>query len=254
MYIDTHAHIYSDDFDDDRDMMISNALQAGVEKIVLPNIDEGSIDKMIRLSKQYPGICFPLMGLHPTSVTENYKDQLDAIECLFTKYKFYGVGETGIDLYWDTSKTEEQKDAFRIQLRWAKHLKIPVVIHVRNSFDEVFSVLSHEQDGTLRGVFHCFAGNISEARKITDIGFLLGIGGVVTFKNSRLHETLSQIAIDNIVLETDSPYLAPMPHRGRRNECAYLVYIAQKLSEIYGIKPNKVGEITTHNARILFGI
>lgn len=254
MYVDTHAHIYTVDFEDDRDTMISNALQAGVRKIVLPNIDEESIDKLIALSKQYPDNCFPLMGLHPTSVSQKFRQQLKTIEKWFSVNKFYGVGETGIDLYWDTSRIKEQKEAFRIQVKWAKQLRIPVVIHVRNSFSEVWTIVSDEQDGNLKGVFHCFSGTLEEAKKITDIGFFLGIGGVVTFKNSQLHQILKQVSIQHLVLETDSPYLAPMPFRGRRNECAYLVHIARQLGIIYGMNESNIADITTSNAEKLFGI
>lgn len=254
MYVDTHAHIYADDFDDDRDTMISNALQAGVRKIVIPNIDEESIDRLIALSKQYPDNCFPLMGLHPTSVSENFRQQLKTFEKWFSENNFYGVGETGIDLYWDTSRIKEQKEAFRIQVKWAKQLRIPVVIHVRNSFSEVWPIVSDEQDGNLQGVFHCFSGTLEEAKKITDIGFFLGIGGVVTFKNSQLLPIIKQVSLQHLVLETDSPYLAPMPFRGRRNECAYLVHIARQLGIIYGMNESKIADITTSNAEKLFGI
>jgi TatD DNase family protein len=254
MLIDTHAHLYSEDFADDRDEMIRNAVQAGVQKIVLPNIDENSIESMLELSNAYPEVCFPLMGLHPTSVGENYKDKLQIVESWLGRRDFFGIGETGIDLYWDKTYQKEQEDAFRIQLQIARSLHKPVVIHVRNSFNEVYEILSNEQDGNLCGVFHCFSGSINEAQKIIDIGFSLGVGGVVTFKNSNLPETLRQVDIKHVVLETDSPYLAPMPHRGRRNESAFLLKIAEKVANIYGIDIAEVSLKTSANAKMLFGI
>jgi len=194
------------------------------------------------------------MGLHPTSVSSDYKDELEAVEYWLEKRKFYGIGEIGIDLYWDTAYIKEQTDAFRCQVRLAKSMQLPVVIHLRNSFKEVYKVVKDEQDGNLKGIFHCFSGNEKEAKKIVDLGFLLGIGGVVTFKNSELYQVVSTLDLNNLVLETDAPYLAPVPKRGRRNESSYLVYIAQKVAEIYDIPVEKVAEITTANARKLFGI
>lgn len=254
MLIDTHAHLYSEDFAEDRDEIITNAIQRGVQKIVLPNIDENSTDSMLELSSAYPDVCFPLMGLHPTSVGENYKEQLKTVESWLGKRDFFGIGETGIDLYWDTTYRKEQEDAFRIQLQMARSLQKPVVIHVRNSFNEVYEILKEEQDGNLLGVFHCFSGSVSEAQKIIEIGFSMGIGGVVTFKNSNLPATLAQVDIKHIVLETDAPYLAPMPHRGKRNESAFLLLIAEKLSDIYGIDISEVSVKTSANAELLFGI
>jgi TatD DNase family protein len=254
MLIDTHAHLYSEDFDDDRDLIISNAIEAGVKKIVLPNIDEKSIGSMLALRNAYPGICYPLMGLHPTSVGKNYKEQLLLVQTWLEKETFYGIGEIGIDLYWDKTYLHEQQEAFRTQLGMARAMHLPVVIHVRNSFDEVYSILSEEQDGNLKGVFHCFSGSENEAQKITDIGFYMGIGGVVTFKNSNLPEVLKKVNINHLLLETDAPYLAPMPHRGRRNESAYLLHIADKLAGIYETTSKEVEQITTANAKMLFGI
>ena len=254
MLIDTHSHIYSEDFLHDRDEALERAYDNGVKKIILPNIDSASIRHMLDLSDAYPHFCYPLMGLHPTSVDEDYKEELHAVEYWLEKRKFYGIGEIGIDLYWDKKFKDEQIDAFRHQLRLAKNRKLPVVIHVRNSFDETYQVVKEEQDGTLRGVFHCFTGNRDEAQKIIDLGFFLGIGGVLTFKNSNLDEIIQDIDITNLILETDSPYLAPVPKRGKRNESAYLLYVAQKLADIYKIPFEKVSEITTENARRLFEI
>ena len=254
MLIDTHSHIYSEEFNSDMDEIVQNAYNNGVKKIVLPNIDSGSIKRLIDLSNLYPHICYPLMGLHPTSVAADYKEELEAIEYWLNKQKFYGIGEIGIDLYWDRTFINEQKDAFRHQIKLAKSNDLPIVIHLRNSFDEVFEIVQQEQDGSLKGIFHCFTGDEVEAKKIIDLGFLLGIGGVLTFKNSNLSEVIEKIDLKHLVLETDSPYLAPVPKRGRRNESSYLVYVAQKLAEVYQIPVEEVAEITTSNARNMFGI
>lgn len=254
MLIDTHSHIYSEDFLHDRDEALERAYDNGVKKIILPNIDSASIRHMLDLSDAYPHLCYPLMGLHPTSVDEDYKEELHAVEYWLEKRKFYGIGEIGIDLYWDKKFKNEQIDAFRHQLKLAKSKNLPVVIHVRNSFDETFQVVKEEQDGTLRGVFHCFTGSKSEAQKIIDLGFYLGIGGVLTFKNSDLDQIIPDIDLSNLILETDSPYLAPVPKRGKRNESAYLLYVAQTLANIYKIPFEQVSEITTANARRLFEI
>lgn len=254
MLIDTHSHIYSEDFIHDRDEALQRAYDKGIKKIILPNIDSGSIKHMLDLSNAYPHLCFPLMGLHPTSVDEDYKEELQAIEYWLEKHKFYGIGEIGIDLYWDKKFIEEQKDAFRYQIQLAKKYALPLVIHVRNSFDETYEILKGEQDGSLKGIFHCFSGDEAEAQKIIDLGFLLGIGGVLTFKNSKLGEVLKAIDIKNLVLETDAPYLSPVPKRGKRNESSFIMYTAQKLAEVYNVPLAHVAEITTANARSLFGI
>ncbi len=254
MLIDTHSHIYSDDFSSDLDEVVQNAYNNGVKKIILPNIDSGSIKRLFDLSNSYPHICYPLMGLHPTSVDADYKEELQAMEYWLDKQKIYGIGEIGIDLHWETEFINEQKEAFRHQIKLAKTNSLPVVIHVRNSFNEVYSIIKEEQDGSLEGVFHCFSGDTEEATKIIDQGFLLGIGGVLTFKNSNLREVLQNIELKHLVLETDSPYLAPVPKRGRRNESSFLVYIAQKLAEVYQVPVEEIAEITTANARSLFRI
>ena len=254
MLIDTHSHIYSDDFSHDLDDVVQNAYNNNVKKIILPNINSGTVKRLLDLADSYPHLCFPLMGLHPTSVAPDYKEELEAMEYWLDKRKFYGIGEIGIDLYWDKTYVKEQTDAFRYQVQLAKSKQLPIVIHLRNSFDEVYNVIKEEQDGSLKGIFHCFSGDESEAKKIINLGFLLGIGGVLTFKNSRLDEVVENFGLENLVLETDAPYLAPVPKRGRRNESAYLVYIAQKLAEIYAVPVEKVAEITSANARSLFGI
>ncbi|WP_206082087.1 TatD family hydrolase [Maribellus sediminis] len=254
MLIDSHSHMYSEDFTHDRDEALQRAYDSGVKKIILPNIDSGSIRHMLDLSDAYPHFCYPLMGLHPTSVDEDYKEELQAVEYWLEKRKFYGIGEIGIDLYWDTKFKNEQIDAFRHQLKLAKSENLPVVIHVRDSFEETYKIVKEEQDGTLKGVFHCFTGSEKEAKKVIDVGFYLGIGGVLTFKNSDLSQTISEIKLENLILETDSPYLAPVPKRGKRNESSYLVYVAQKVADVYNVPLTQVAEITTANARKLFEI
>jgi TatD DNase family protein len=252
MLIDTHAHIYTADFSDDKDAIIENALKNGIGKIILPNIDQESIPDMLKLSDRYPDICFPLMGLHPSHTDANYKSALDTIGEWLSKRRFFGIGETGIDLYWSQAWLVQQKDAFRQQLRMACSLNLPVIIHTRESFQEVFAILESEQDGSLTGVFHCFSGTKSDAGKIIEMGFYLGIGGVVTYKNSLLPEILKEIDLKNIVLETDAPWLTPVPKRGMRNESGFLIYTAKKVADIYGLTIDEVSRITTSNASRLF--
>ncbi|WP_073001650.1 TatD family hydrolase [Mariniphaga anaerophila] len=254
MLIDTHAHIYSEDFLHDIDDVLQRAYDNDVKKVILPNIDSGSVKRLLDLTDAYPHLCFPLMGLHPTSVASDYKEELEAVEYWLEKRKFYGIGEIGIDLHWDRTYLKEQQDVFRYQIKLAKSKKLPIIVHVRESFDEVLPIVKEEQDGSLRGIFHCFSGTEEEAKQVIDLGFLLGIGGVVTFKNSELPETLKGVALNNLVIETDSPYLTPVPKRGKRNESSYLVYVAQALARIYDVSVNDVAEITTENARKLFGI
>jgi len=254
MLVDTHAHIYSEDFMHDKDEVLQRAYDNDVKKIILPNIDSGTVKRLLDLNDAYPHLCFPLMGLHPTSVSADYAEELEAIEYWLEKRDFYGIGEIGIDLYWDRTFLKEQQDAFRHQIKMARSYDLPVVIHTRDSFDEVFAIVEEEQDGSLNGIFHCFSGDETEAQKAIDAGFLLGIGGIVTFKNSRLADVLRKIPPQHLVLETDAPYLAPVPKRGKRNESAYIVYVAQEVSRIYDISVSKVAEITTGNARRLFRI
>lgn len=254
MLIDTHAHIYSEDFIHDVDEVLQRAYDNDVKKVILPNIDSGSVKRLLDLADAYPHLCFPLMGLHPTSVAADYREELEAVEYWLEKRKFYGIGEIGIDLYWDRTFFNEQQDAFRYQIKLAKSYQLPIIIHVRDSFDEVFSVVKEEQDGNLKGIFHCFTGTQDEARKIIDQGFLLGIGGVVTFKNSDLANIIQNLSLQHLVIETDAPYLTPVPKRGKRNESAYLVYVAQELAKIFDVSVNEVAEATSENARSLFGI
>lgn len=250
--IDTHAHLYASQFDEDRDAMIQRAFDAGIEKIYLPNIDNTSIKAMLDLEKAYPDQCIAMMGLHPCSVQENYKAELSIVEKWLEKRAFSAIGEIGIDLYWDTSFFEQQKEAFILQVNWAKELNLPIVIHSRESLDIIIDLLQPLQDGRLSGIFHCFGGNPEQAAAIIDMGFLMGIGGVLTFKKSGLAQTLEKVDLRHLVLETDAPYLAPTPHRGKRNESAYSRIVAEKLAEVKGTTLEVVGEITSENAALLF--
>ena len=250
---DTHIHLYSQEFNTDRKFLIQRAIDAGITRFFLPNIDSSSISPMLLLSQQYPEHCFPMMGLHPCSVKENYKETLAIMEQHLALQKYYAIGEAGIDLYRDKTFIKEQEDAFRIQIEWAIQLNLPIAIHSRNSFDNIYTILA-QISNPLRGIFHCFSGTMEEARKIIDLGFHLGIGGVVTFKNSGLDKIVQQIDLKHIVLETDAPYLAPVPWRGKRNEPAYLLNVAQRVAELKNISVEEVAEITTGNAKNLFGL
>ena len=254
MLIDTHSHIYSTDFIHDLDEVIQRAYSNDVRKIILPNIDSSSVKNLLNLVDTYPHICIPLMGLHPTSVTHDYQEELQVVEYWLKKRKFYGIGEIGIDLYWNKSFLEEQTEAFRFQLELARQYKVPVVVHVRDSFDEVFSVLQELNDKTLTGVFHSFTGTLEQANQIIDLGFKIGVGGIVTFKKSGLDQVIKQIDPSHIILETDSPYLTPAPFRGKRNESSCLVYIAQKIADLHHMTVGDIANITTENARKLFSI
>lgn len=254
-FIDTHTHLYSEEFNEDRSEIINKAIGLGVSKFFLPNIDESSIDGMLALQTEFPNICYPMLGLHPCSVDGNFKSSLAKIEAIIPSNKIIAIGEIGIDLYWDKTYREAQIEAFKIQIAWAKTLGLPIVIHVRDAFEDVFNVIDELNDVSLTGVFHCFTGNIEQAKKVIAYGgFKLGIGGVVTFKNSGLDKVISEIDIKHLVLETDSPYLAPVPFRGKRNESSYIPLIAQKIADIYNIDVETVGKITTENARSLFKI
>ncbi len=255
MFIDSHTHLYSNQFDEDRSEIILNAINSGVEKLLLPNIDLESIEGMYALEKEFPKNCFAMMGLHPCSVTENYTELLAKIKNELFSRKFIAVGEIGIDLYWDKTLLSQQKEAFAQQIEWAKELKIPIVIHARDSFEEIFEVLDKHNDENLTGVFHCFTGTKKEIDKIRSYGnFIFGIGGVLTFKKSGLDEVVKDLNLNEIILETDSPYLAPSPHRGKRNESAYIPLIAEKLSDIFETSTQKIGEITSQNAVNLFNL
>jgi TatD DNase family protein len=252
-YIDTHAHLYADQFSEDRDEMIQRAFQQGVDKIFLPNIDKGSIEGMHKLIEKFPNQCFAMMGIHPCDIQKDWESQLSSIQSYFDPKKHVAIGEIGIDLYWDKSLQKEQTEAFKAQINWAKMVQKPIVIHCRDAFDEIFAVLDELNDTKLTGIFHCFTGSAEQAKKIINYGdFYLGIGGVVTFKNSGLGNVLKDVSINHLVLETDAPYLAPVPYRGKRNESSYIPIIAKKLSSIYGIDEAKVGEITSINAMKVF--
>lgn len=251
---DTHTHLYTNHFNDDIDAVITNCIDKGVSRLFLPNVDAESIDGMIALGEKYPDNCFPMMGLHPTSVKENYKEELVLVEQWLSKRQFCAVGEIGIDLYWDKTHLKEQQDAFRFQIELAKTYNLPFVIHCRDSFDEIFEILDEMNDDKMKGIFHCFTGDIDQANHIINYGnFKLGIGGVVTFKNSGLDKTVEQVELKHLVLETDSPYLAPTPYRGKRNESTYLYNIAEKVADIYNISIEEVAEITTNNSKEIFG-
>lgn len=252
-FIDTHTHLYIDAFDEDRKEAVERAISSGVQTLLLPNIDVDSIPQVKALTASFPANCFPMMGLHPGYVTADWKQQLDKIEKELFEGNYYAVGEIGMDLYWDTTFVEEQKEVFTQQVKWAKELKLPIAIHAREAFDPIFTILDELNDDTLTGVFHCFTGTHEQAHHALSYGgFYLGIGGVLTYKKSGLDEVLKDIPIDVLLLETDAPYLPPVPYRGKRNESAYLIHIAEKLAEIKDMSLNSVAEKTTFNAQQLF--
>ena len=253
--IDTHSHIYSEEFDDDIDEVIARARAAGVEKILLPNVDVSSLAQLHKTADRYKDYCIPMMGLHPTSVGENWQNELDIIKKQLELRPYVAIGEIGIDLYWDKTFEQEQKYVFEEQLRWSIQYNLPVAIHSRDAIAECVGCVRNVGAEKLRGVFHSFGGSVEELESIVSLGnFLLGISGVVTFKNSTLSTVLKQTDLSRIVVETDAPYLSPVPYRGRRNESSYTFYIVQKLADIYGITVEEVGEITTDNARRLFNL
>ncbi|SFI83839.1 TatD family hydrolase [Olleya namhaensis] len=251
---DTHTHLYSEAFDEDRKAMMERALDAGVSRLFVPAIDSTYTDSMLQLEKDYPKQVFLMMGLHPTHVKENYKDELAHVTEMLNTHKFYAVGEIGIDLYWDKSTLEIQQDAFRQQIQLAKQHNLPIVIHCRDAFDEVFQVLEEEKGDDLYGIFHCFTGSLEQAHQAISYNMKLGIGGVATFKNGKIDQFLNQIDLKHIVLETDSPYLAPKPYRGKRNESSYIVKVVEKLAEIYQVSEQQIADSTTDNSKIVFGI
>lgn len=249
---DTHTHLYLEHFDEDRDEVIRQAIGKNIQYMLLPNIDSQSAAPMLELCDRYPENLFPMMGLHPTDVKENFGSELQAVEHWLAKRKFYAVGETGIDLYWDKTFAFEQEQSLRHQIGLAKKYRLPVVLHVRDSFDEVFSVIDDTISENLKGVFHCFTGTKKQAEKIIGWGFKLGIGGVLTFKNAGLDKVVRDISLDHLLLETDSPFLAPKPFRGKRNESAHLLYVAEKLAEIKNTSVEEIASVTTQNAVQLF--
>lgn len=250
--IDTHCHLYVEEFRNDVEQVLSNAVQAGVERIYLPAIDSTEHEVLLQLEQAHPEICIAMMGLHPCYVKEKYEEELRKVEDWFGRRKFAAVGEIGLDFYWDRNYDVQQYEAFRRQLELAKQYKVPVSIHSRNATLECIKEVKALQDGGLSGVFHCFSGSYELAKEVVKLGFYLGIGGVVTYKNGGLPEVLKQIPLEHIVLETDAPYLSPVPYRGKRNQPAYLTPITEKLADIYGISPEEIGTITTANANRLF--
>ena len=255
-FIDTHSHLYSEQFKNDRTIAINEAIALGVDTILLPNISSKYTNNLLQLCNQFPENCFPMMGLHPCDVSEeNFDSEMQHVEIELATNKYIAVGEIGLDLYWDKTKIEVQKRAFIHQIKLAKKYQIPIAIHVREAFDEAIEIVESLNDNTLRGVFHCFTGSIVEAKRVIDLkDFYLGIGGVVTFKNSGLDQTIKEISLKNLILETDSPYLAPVPFRGKRNESKYLTKIAEKIAQIKNMTINEIAEITTANAKKLFHI
>ena len=251
---DTHTHLYSEAFDEDREQVIKRALNNGVSRFFIPAIDSAYTKRMLELKNKYPEHVFLMAGLHPTHVRENFVEELAHVEKVLNENEYYAIGEIGIDLYWDKSFLKQQQEAFRYQIKLAKRNKLPIVIHCRDAFDEVFQILEEQKDGDLRGIFHCFTGSLEQAKKAIDYHMKLGIGGVVTFKNGKIDNFLNQIDINNIVLETDSPYLAPTPFRGKRNESSYVVNVLEKVAAIYEMDIEKVAQITTANSKEVFGI
>jgi TatD DNase family protein len=250
--IDTHNHVYLPDFDTDRDVVIARAVASGVTSILMPNIDSSTVAPMMEVAERFRDICLPMMGLHPTSVKEDYKKELKLMHVLLGDNSYCGIGETGIDLYWDKTYVKEQIIAFREHLTVAEEMKLPVIIHARESLELIFKELESYGTGKVTGIFHAFPGNASDARRAVDMGFMIGIGGVVTFRNSSAGEAAMAAGLENIVLETDAPYLTPVPHRGKRNESAYLTYIAGKLAEIFSVEPGEIGLKTSSNACRIF--
>jgi len=251
---DTHTHLYSEKFDEDRDEVIQQAKDAGVTRFFVPAIDASYTERMLALKKNYPDDVFLMSGLHPTSVKKNYKEELLHVQQQLLKGDYIAVGEIGIDLYWDKTYLKEQQEAFSTQIQWAKAFKLPIVIHCREAFDEIFEILKKEKGPDLFGIFHCFTGTLAQAKQAISYNMKLGIGGVVTFKNGKIDQFLHEIPLQNIVLETDAPYLAPTPYRGKRNESSYLSLVAQKLATIYHTDVKNIAKVTTQNAVELFRV
>ncbi len=250
--IDTHSHIYSEDYRGEIEEAIARAKQAGVSKIITPNIDSSSIKPMLDVADNYPDICFPLIGIHPTSVKEDFEQELEVFNYWLNKREFFGIGEIGIDLFWDKTFVEEQEYVFRQQLKKAAELKMPVVIHVRDSFEVVMKNLKLEYVQGMKGIFHCFSGDYDQAKEVLEMGFKIGVGGTVTFKNSGVDALIANLKPEDLVLETDSPYLAPVPYRGKRNESGYLPLILQKISEVYSMSSKEIELITDYSAFQIF--
>jgi TatD DNase family protein len=253
IFIDTHTHLYDEQFDADRSTIIDKAIASGVNKMYLPNCDHTTIEPMMAMAEKWPQHCFPMMGVHPCYIKENYREELKIAEEWLNKASFSAIGEIGLDYYWDKTFIAEQKEAFNLQMDWALQLNLPIVIHTRDSLQDGIGMVRNRQHGNLKGIFHCFGGTLEEAKQIIDLGFYLGIGGVCTFKKSNLPEVLNEIPLQHIVLETDAPYLAPVPYRGKRNESSYIPLIGTKIAEIKKCSIAEVAKITTHNAEFIFG-
>ena len=252
IFTDTHTHLYDEQFAGDRAAILQRALDAGVEKMYMPNCDSSTVPGMLDLEARWPGHCFPMMGLHPVYVRDNYRDELEAVRAWLERRPFFAIGEIGIDKYWDLAFLDQQKDAFALQIDWALSYDLPIVIHSREATQDCIDIVRSRQNGSLRGIFHCFGGSREEAEQITALGLSLGIGGVLTFKKSGLDEVLKDIDLKHIVLETDAPYLAPVPYRGKRNESSYIPLIAEKLAMVKGLSLAEIAEITTANAEKIF--
>ena len=252
--IDTHTHLYLNQYKEDVDMVIERAVKKGVDRFIFPAIDSSHLEEMHDLKKRYPENIYLMSGLHPVSVKENYKEELEIVFKSLSAHKYVAIGEIGIDLYWDKTFLKEQQEAFEIQIRLAVSNDLPIVIHCREGFNEIFEILDAEKCPKLRGVFHCFTGTLQQAQRAINLGFLLGIGGVVTFKNGGIDKFINQIDIQNIVLETDAPYLSPAPFRGKRNESSYITYVLNKLSGLYEISEIEIADITTKNAIKIFNL
>lgn len=251
---DTHTHLYSEAFDDDRREAVQKAIDLGVKRFFIPAIDSTYTESMLALKKDFPGYMFLMTGLHPTHVKENFEEELAHVEEMLNKHTYYAIGEIGIDLYWEKKYLKEQQIAFRKQIQIAKKHKLPIVIHCREAFDEVFEILEEEKGDNLRGIFHCFTGTFEQAEKAISYNMKLGIGGVVTFKNGKIDTFLKNIDLKHIVLETDAPYLAPTPYRGKRNESAYIVNVLEKLADIHSVSNEEIALLTTENSKEVFGI
>lgn len=251
---DTHTHLYYETDPEKLSDLMQRSLDNKVSRLFLPNVDSESMALVFGLSEQYPEHCFPMLGLHPCDVKENYKEELAIISKEIAKRKIYAIGEIGIDLHWDKTRLSIQQEAFRTQIGWAKQSGLPIVIHCREAFDEIFEILSELKDEKLRGIFHCFSGTLEQAHKVTGLGFYLGIGGVLTYKNSGLDKVIQEISLEHLVLETDSPYLTPVPFRGKPNESSYLIYVAQKLADLKQLSLEEIAEVTTRNSRLVFGV
>ncbi|MDB4920952.1 TatD family hydrolase [Mucilaginibacter sp.] len=251
---DTHTHLYYETDDAKRVELVQRCKDNEITRLFLPNVDAASVPMVFSLKASFPDICFPMLGLHPCSVKDDWEEELNLIQQAIHQHKIYAIGEIGIDLYWDKTTLSQQIQAFKKQIAWAKSLKLPINIHCRSAFDEVYEVLLQEKDDDLRGIFHCFGGTLEQANKLINLGFYLGIGGVVTYKNAGLDKVVAQTSLNHIVLETDSPYLTPVPYRGKPNESSYLVYIAQKIAELHQTDLETVAAITTENSKKIFGI